>query len=487
MLRNLKNLILPLCAITVLASQLFGQMVRDHSKTAPPPKDTPRLVKFNLKPQPEPTEALKYQFRHRYIDQTPGNAAPLYHMAIHLLDDTEKNDSIDKIEEWLEMPLEEIPRDKVRAELDKFHTVLRQFNLATHREYCNWDLPVRTEGFSLLLPSLSDMKKLGKILAYKAHFQIIEGQIDASIETLTNGYTLARHIADGPTLIESLVGIAITGLMNHQVERLVQATDAPNLYWALADLPTPFIDPGNSIEMERDIFYIEFPHLRDISEGIYSPERLTEMVSETLSKVQELGGSLDISFVDDMAGKLALTGWTMLHYPAAKEYLLNQGKTVEQINAMPAVQAVMIYQLGEYEKIRDSIFKWFSVPYWQAREGMKKAESVFKIMDKGIRTNPFLAFLPALSKAYFVTNKIDRQIAALRCVEAIRNYAATHNGKLPTDWSDITEMPIPLDPITGKNFTYKVTNKTATLEALAPQGESRKQGFIYEITIKTKK
>ncbi len=57
---------------------------------------------------------------------------------------------------------------------------------------------------------------------------------------------------------------------------------------------------------------------------------------------------------------------------------------------------------------------------------------------------------------------LEQQIALLRHVEALRLFAAEHDGKLPATLSDIS-VPLPLDPVTGKPFVYTVTGATAHL------------------------
>ncbi len=94
-------------------------------------------------------------------------------------------------------------------------------------------------------------------------------------------------------------------------------------------------------------------------------------------------------------------------------------------------------------------------------------------------------FLPAVQKVFFATTRIDRKIAALRCLEAIRLYATTHDGKLPGALSEITEVPIPIDPVTGKEFEYKVEEGKAVLAAPPPAGEKPSSGnyLKYELTL----
>jgi hypothetical protein len=61
-------------------------------------------------------------------------------------------------------------------------------------------------------------------------------------------------------------------------------------------------------------------------------------------------------------------------------------------------------------------------------------------------------------------------------------HAAEHDGKLPRTLQEITEVPVPVDPMTGKEFSYRIENGTAILEGFAPDGESLKDGFRYEIS-----
>ena len=94
--------------------------------------------------------------------------------------------------------------------------------------------------------------------------------------------------------------------------------------------------------------------------------------------------------------------------------------------------------------------------------------------------------LPAVLKVHTTTTRLDRRIAALRCIEAIRLYAAAHNGKLPSSLEDVTEVPIPTDPMTGKAFQYKVSGETATLTGGAPGGD-KADGYntlIYELILR---
>jgi hypothetical protein len=73
--------------------------------------------------------------------------------------------------------------------------------------------------------------------------------------------------------------------------------------------------------------------------------------------------------------------------------------------------------------------------------------------------------LPAIHKVAVAFNRLERRITALRIIEAVRMYAAAHEGRLPDKLADITEAPVPKDPGTGQPFQYRRDNKAATLIA----------------------
>ena len=75
----------------------------------------------------------------------------------------------------------------------------------------------------------------------------------------------------------------------------------------------------------------------------------------------------------------------------------------------------------------------------------------------GIHSQPASVYLGLWS--------VQRKIAALRIVEAVRAHLAASNGKFPERLEDIRGLSIPLDPLTGLPFEWKVEGPVATLTA----------------------
>ena len=86
----------------------------------------------------------------------------------------------------------------------------------------------------------------------------------------------------------------------------------------------------------------------------------------------------------------------------------------------------------------------------------------FASMRAVVRTAPRCA--ASLQSARRASVRADRQIAILRILESLRIYAANHEGHLPQQLSDITEVPIPDDPVTGQPFEYKLEGDRALLQ-----------------------
>jgi hypothetical protein len=133
------------------------------------------------------------------------------------------------------------------------------------------------------------------------------------------------------------------------------------------------------------------------------------------------------------------------------------------------------------------VYKWLFAPYPQAREQLRKAEEQIRKDNASLGAGTFfLPMLPAVEKVADAVARLERKIAALRCIEAIRLYAAAHDGQLPASLSDIKEVPIPRDPMTGKDFVYKVDGTKARLYAPPPgEGEPTEANTInYQLTLK---
>ena len=84
-----------------------------------------------------------------------------------------------------------------------------------------------------------------------------------------------------------------------------------------------------------------------------------------------------------------------------------------------------------------------------------------------------------------LTNRLDRLIAAMECLEGIRFYATIGNGQLPDNLNEIAEIRLPKDPVTNRPFRYYRWGDKAVLESPAYSKDKGSEKVIrYEIMMK---
>ncbi len=97
-----------------------------------------------------------------------------------------------------------------------------------------------------------------------------------------------------------------------------------------------------------------------------------------------------------------------------------------------------------------------------------------------------MMFLPAIESAILAPVRMQREIDAIRAIEAIRWSAAGSGGKLPASLADLQQCPVPMDPVTGAPFIYRVEEDKAVLELPAPEGKDPEHfGKRYNIRLST--
>jgi hypothetical protein len=169
----------------------------------------------------------------------------------------------------------------------------------------------------------------------------------------------------------------------------------------------------------------------------------------------------------------ALAVYVVSRHEAAKKRLIKQGRPKELVDAMPHLQVAMLDSFLQYDQLFDDGVKCQNLPFWEALPLLKEADKRrFVALDqaqqhKGGPAIPIYAllFFP-VQKVFAVRVSIDRRLAALRCVEAVRLYAGDHDGKLPSSLEEIKDLPAPLDPVTGSAFDYKLVGDHAFLSCM---------------------
>jgi hypothetical protein len=451
---------------------------------APGQADPPGPTVIALHPAGEPTPALKYTLLPEPRELVPGNAAIFYHRGIQLLLESQMvqerqarsegrdrpAQTEDDISDWINGPLDQIPIDQARAQLDRFDRVLREVELGALREDCDWEFDSRPESIDLLLPEIQSTRSLARLVSLKVRVAILDGDTDLAVHWLRTGYALARHVSDGPTVIQSLVGLAIANVMNGDLIQLIQAGSTPCLYWAIARLPDPIVDMSAGLVGERSLLERMLPDLEELDGPPWSVERGRLFLDALAS---QLKGLTDSAPSDAGSMKLLLAGIVARVYPDAKRSLVASGMGEAEVEAMPAIQAVGLVALRDYRALSDDLYKWTSLPYQEVYRDLERVNAANAEADRLSRPGLalFLIIYPSLSAVQLAEVRVDRQLEAIRCVEAIRLHASSNGGQFPPSLDEIDEVPVPIDPATGAPFSFEVDGETATLTApLIPGG-----------------
>src|SRR5262249_26346090 len=156
-------------------------------------------------------------------------------------------------------------------------------------------------------------------------------------------------------------------------------------------------------------------------------------------------------------------------HESAKRALVAAGRPRAKVEEMPPFVVALLHALLEYDRLHDEMIKWQTFPYWEARKGLEEAERMTKLArgkasQLVLNDSPAIPLvLAAIQRVMLARTRLDRRLAALRCIEVVRLYGAAHGATLPATLGAIKEVPVPIDPGTGKEFTYQVTGEKANL------------------------
>jgi hypothetical protein len=421
-----------------------------------------------LHPAAAPSPALKYPLLPELRDTIPGNAVTHYRQAVKIMkrDAPPASEWYQVMDKWLSMPLKDFPREEIGKFLKRCETTFQEVEAGARSENCNWGLTeeLRNKGIAVLLPDIQEMRTVATFLTLRVRYELAEDRPDKAARTLQIGFAIARHVAEEPTPISALVSMGIARIVQDRLEEFVQQPNAPNLYWSLTDLPRPFIDLRKAMQGNRVVDYGTFPGMAEAAADLNAKPFTTEQVEKAVSQLRLLNDQNDD--LRRFGEELLLAMRLAARHETAKQILIDQGRPKELVDAMPQFQVGLLVALQEYDQLLDELLKWRSLPYWQSQPEIAKWTKRIKELPDN-RNSPAIPLarlmLPRIEKVYAAHVRIDRRIAALRCVEAVRLYAAAHDGKLPQSLEEIKDAPTPLDPVTGKAFDYHVAGDRAFL------------------------
>jgi hypothetical protein len=273
----------------------------------------------------------------------------------------------------------------------------------------------------------------------------------------------------------------------------VSRGDSPNLYWALTDLPGPFIELQPIKEWESVALRSWKPRIHTALRGELPAEQWPQVIREMVEWEQEYRPPVkpDPAKVDADVRRLMDSA-----QPRARQYLLAHGTPQAKLAAMSPEQLAGTYLCQEYLAASDELWKSWTLPFPQAQEQMTRAWRALAPTRAPASENPLIQAnlvpwdwqnnrpesIPTVLRARFQMTRPDRSIALMRVIEALRDYAAHHEGRPPQTLDQITDLPVPLDPATGAPFLYELHGTTARLDGPPPPGRSVSSGQYFELT-----
>jgi hypothetical protein len=442
---------------------------------------------LTLSPQTAPVPALRYRLLPLSVDRKEGNAVPIYLRLVHQQSDAAQREWAEIPSKWNELPLDRLPIKEAQAFLDKHRHLLHQLDLGARRKTAEWNHTLdQGSVIELLLPELKPMRDLVPIMILRARVEMAEGNFAAAVRALETGYAFSQHVAEGPFLIPYLIALSNTNRFSDCLLDFMERPGAPNLFWSLTVLPRPFIGLRKGLESEYRVMEWEFTELADLDR-----ERTAEQWDALLSQVRKkrehiLEVEKEAKPTDVVPGTTSADPATKSpDLAAAKKYLTDRlGLAAGDVDAMPPAKVLVLYIVNFFKEARDDYFKTAQLPYRVAKPIFAEAEQRLKSAPSTEATRFALWILPAIGKVQLNQVRVERKMAALRVIEALRLHAAAHNGQLPDKLSEVTIVPLPDDPGTGKAFEYQRDGATATLISRLPDTPLEGTGMRFRVSIR---
>ena len=431
-----------------------------------------QIVSLTLYPAKESIPALKHRFVLERSEMIDRNAAIYYHRAIHL--DRAVRDStdvdVDVFNDWLSATPSELPLKKVESWLSENRAVFNELQKASRCLQTDWGLlPTQfdTEPWYVLeINEIQHTRRFAWLLSIKAKYEIATGDFEEAIRILRMGYRIGIDAGKAGFLVGDLVGIADIGITNRALRELIQQPNAPSLFWALAELPRPMVDSRQSVRQELLLMRegSGTKILNKPEEKRWSPEEWRAQFFNDVDNIQNILGLRPSGIgIHGMAAATMLRG-----YPIAKQSLIDSGMDAAEVDAMPVVQVVAVYEGNVIDNKLDEYNKALTLPFRQSIEvceQLEDSESGFFLVGskKGTSVLPTVDFFfPATNQVMSADLRIRNRMVSLQTIEAIRLHLGA-TGKLPDSLSDIKVVPVPNNVWTGKPIFYKRTAEGASL------------------------
>jgi hypothetical protein len=437
-------------------------------------------VRLTVRPMPAPKPALKYQLLPELAELNPGNPAQGYLrcFAEQRSFFFSKEGAAERAR-YLAMPLADLPVDQLR---DYGRHALRQADWSARLATPDWQMVqhVQGEGLDVQLPEVGQLSILASALRVRFRAEVAGRHFNDAVRTAKTMLALGRHLGEYPAGVANRLGLAVAHLAFDSLEEMVQQPGCPNLYWALTDLPGPLVEVRKGVQGDCTLVAAE---LRLIQGGVPMTEEQVEKVVARLSGAiglaREQAGLPPRNLRTGLAERVKDADWVR----AARGRLIEAGRAEDLVRKLPPVQVILLDEKRAYEVRRDEGLKLLALAPWQidalagGEVGERGEDGLFAEL-----LQPHV--IPHAIESRRQQGRLEQRVALLRHVEALRLYAAAHDGRLPETLAEVP-VPLPPDPFTGKPFLFKAAAATACLQGSPPRGEEQNACYNvrYEVAL----
>jgi hypothetical protein len=421
---------------------------------------TETVVHLSVRPMTAPKPVLKYLLLPEVREMHPGNPAQWY---IRCFQEQRnfffgKEAAADRAR-YRTMPLAELATKNL---LKYGGNALTQADWAARLDTLDWQAleSVQTDGLELAQPELASLYILATALQVRFRAEVAGHHFEDAVATAKTMFALARHLDGHPTEVANRLGLSVADLALDTLAEMMQQPGCPNLYWAFADLPCPLVDLRKGFQGSRAQVAAELRPLRDdapMSDA--DVEELVAHLSGILGYARQQAGLPP----RNLRGELRQRSNDGDRLRAARAHLVEAGSAEVLLQKLPPAQVILLDEKRTYEVRRDEALKLLALPLWRINE-KEKGHSGEGLLDD---------FLPKVLAVRQTQGRLEQHLVLLRYVEALRLYAAEHEGRLPENLAGVS-VPLPPDPFSGKAFVYHAEARTARLQGAL---------IRYEVTI----
>ncbi|MHC4843692.1 MAG: hypothetical protein ACYTEE_07820 [Planctomycetota bacterium] len=293
------------------------------------------------------------------------------------------------------------------------------------------------ELIAILMPNLSDYRKLGRALCWRAQLQVEQGQYEQVFTDLISCFRLGIHIRSGnKSLIEQLLGIAIQAISVDRIHQILSEhnLNAEQLALLQEEFEKVVFDENFTINMEMERLFMYDEIQRRFTEDRFGGGHLY------LSRLGKLGDNMTgygvENYIADVLSFIEATGGRPIHILFTHP---NKRETKEKASQF-------------YDFLTEAFRK---TPAQLRAEGIDINEEVLVIREGNILLEIMLPALGRVSQVLY-RDKIDVEatltiIALIRYEKDIGEYPESLDELVSKDY--LKEVPI--DPFSGQAIIYK--------------------------------